>query len=225
MVWEASDLLLKPTPEPENNNHPFTVALTGGIASGKTLISDEFAKLGVAVIDTDVIAHSLVEPGQPALKEIESTFGSNIIDHSGRLKRRELRSLIFSDPVKRTKLESILHPKIRQAAAEAIAKVTSVYCILVIPLLVERGAYPNIDRVLVVDVEPATQVSRLMARDNSSRKQAEQALASQGSREQRLRIADDILDNSGPPEQARDQVAKLNLRYLQLAQGQISNGA
>ena len=224
MVWGASDLLVNPNPASENH-HPFTVALTGGIASGKTLISDEFAKLGVAVIDTDVIAHSLVEPGQPSLKEIESVFGSNVIDDTGRLKRRELRSLIFSDPVKRKKLESILHPKIRQAAAEAIAKVTSAYCILVIPLLVERGAYPNVNRVLVVDVEPAIQISRLMARDNSSHKQAEQALASQASREQRLRIADDILNNSGSPEQARDQVGKLNLKYLQLAQDQISYGA
>ena len=213
------------TPTSEENHHLFTVALTGGIASGKTLISDEFVKLGVAVIDTDVIAHSLVEPGQPALKEIASEFGSNIIDYSGRLKRRELRSLIFSDPVKRTKLESILHPKIRQATAEAIAKVTSVYCILVIPLLVERGAYPNVNRVLVVDVESATQISRLMARDNSSRKQAEQALASQAGREQRLGIADDVLNNSGSPEQARDQVTRLNLKYLQLAQDQISYGA
>ena len=225
MVWVASDLLVNLTPTPEVHPHPFTVVLTGGIASGKTLISDKFAKLGVEVIDTDVIAHNLVEPGQPALKEIESVFGPSIIDDSGRLKRRELRSLIFSDPDKRNKLETILHPKIRRTAAEAIAKVTSAYCILVIPLLVERGAYPNINRVLVVDVEPAIQISRLMARDNSSRKQAEQALASQASREQRLRIADDILDNSGTAKQAREQVVMLNLKFLKLAQDYISHGA
>jgi dephospho-CoA kinase len=196
---------------------PYTVALTGGIASGKTLISDEFAKLGVLVIDTDLIAHEIVEPGQPALQEIKETFGSGIIDAHGRLKRSELRALIFSDPEARKKLESILHPRIRQEVGKAIAKVSSAYCILVIPLLAEKGAYPYIDRILVVDVGPETQISRLMARDKSSRKKAEQALASQAGREQRLKIADDILDNSGSPEQARREVAQLNLKYLQLA--------
>ena len=199
------------------DKHPYTVALTGGIASGKTLISDEFARLGVPVIDADIIAREIVEPGQPALKEIEYTFGPDIIDANGRLKRAELRALIFSDPDTRKKLESILHPRIRLEAGKAIAKVTSAYCILVIPLLAERGAYPYLDRILVVDVEPETQISRLMARDNSSHKQAQQALSSQANREQRFKIADDILDNSGSPEQARHKVAQLNQKYLQLA--------
>ena len=114
-------------------------------------------------------------------------------------------------------LESILHPRIRQKAGEAIAKVTSAYCILVIPLLAERGAYPNVDRILVVDVNPEIQIYRLMTRDNSNRGQAEQILAAQATREQRLKIADDVLDNSGSPEQARQEVARLNLKYLQLA--------
>ena len=203
--------------EPKDNR-PFTVALTGGIASGKTLISDAFARLAVPVIDTDVIAHKLVEPGEVALKEISGVFGSNILDGSGRLKRQDLRAMIFSDPGKREKLEAILHPKIRQEAGEAVAKVTSAYCILVIPLLAEGGTYPNVDRVLVVDVEPETQISRLMARDNSSRKQAEQALASQAGREQRLRIADDILENAGSKQQTQKKVERLHQKYLQLAQ-------
>ena len=216
MAWEASDLVVRPN-SPPADNHPYTVALTGGIASGKTLVSDEFARLGVPVIDTDVIAHMLVEPGQPALEEIEHVFGAGIIDGSGRLRRRKLRSLIFSDPLKRKALESILHPKIRLEAGKAVARVTSAYCILVIPLLAERGAYPDVDRVLVVDVEPETQVSRLMTRDNSDREQAEQALASQVSRAQRLKIADDILDNSGSPKRARQAVAQLHQKYLKLA--------
>ena len=128
--------------------------------------------------------------------------------------------MIFSDPDARKKLESILHPKIRQKAGKAIARVSSAYCILVIPLLVERSAYPNIDRILVVDVEPETQIRRLMARDGSSRAQAKQALASQANREQRLKIADDVLDNSGLPEQARLEVARLNLKYSQLAKAE-----
>ena len=201
-----------------SDNHPYTVALTGGIASGKTLISDEFARLGVPVVDTDLIAREIVEPGQPALKDIENAFGPNIIDPNGRLKRAELRALIFSDPGERKKLESILHPRIRQEADKAIAEVSFAYCILVIPLLAESGAYPNVDRILVVDVKPEVQVDRLMTRDNSSRKQAEQALASQAGREQRLKIADDVLDNSGSPEQARNKVAQLNLKYLRWAE-------
>ena len=182
------------------------------------MISNEFARLGVPVIDTDVIAHKLVEPGQPALKEIEVVFGSVVINDTGRLKRPELRSLIFSDPGKREILESILHPKIRNDAAKAVADVESDYCILVIPLLAERGTYPNVNRVLVVDVETQTQISRLMARDNSSRNQAEQALAAQASRKQRLSIADDVLENSGSLQQARHKVAQLHLKYLQLSQ-------
>ena len=142
---------------------------------------------------------------------------TGIIDSNGGLNRTELRRLIFSDAESRRKLESILHPRIRQEAGNAIAKVTSTYCILVIPLLAEKGSYPNVDRVLVVDVEPEIQIKRLMARDNNSRIQAEQALSAQASREQRLSIADDVLDNSGSPEQARQEVARLNLKYIQLA--------
>jgi len=213
--WEASELTAA------ENGHPrtvaFTVALTGGIASGKSLLSDEFARQGVTVIDTDNIAHQIVEPGQAALREIESAFGPAIIDSGGKLKRRYLRDQIFSNPGARKKLESILHPRIRQAAARAIAKARSAYCILVIPLLAERGAYPGIDHVLVVDVEPETQIARLMARDGCSREQAQQALASQPSRKQRLSISDDVLDNSGTMEDAHRAAAQLHLKYTCLA--------
>jgi dephospho-CoA kinase len=218
VAWATSELCVRQHTSFESKHRAFTIALTGGIASGKTMISDEFARLGVPVIDTDIIAHKLVEPGQPALKEIEDVFGSTVIDDTGRLKRPELRSLIFSDSGNREKLESILHPKIRLEVGKAVAEVESDYCILVIPLLAERGTYPNVDRVLVVDVEIETQISRLMARDNSSRNQAEQALASQASRKQRLSIADDVLENSGSLQQARHKVAQLHLKYLQLSQ-------
>ena len=201
-----------------DEHHVYTVALTGGIASGKTLISDEFIRLGVPVIDTDVIAHHLVEPGKAALAEIVSAFGPGIVDEKGQLKRQKLRSLIFSDAEKRKKLENILHPKIRQTAGEAIARITSAYCVLVVPLLAESGAYPNVDRVLVVDVNPETQIHRLMARDHCNRDQAKQALASQASRELRLGIADDVLENSGSLQQARQEVARLHKKYLHLAQ-------
>lgn len=198
---------------------PFTIGLTGGIASGKTLVSDEFKKLGVPVVDTDVIAHQIVEPGLPALLEIESAFGEKILDENGRLKRKDLRELIFIDPEARKTLESILHPRIRKKVSHAIAKIRHDYCILVIPLLAERGNYPNVDRMLVVDVDPETQIGRLMARDNSTRRQAEQALASQASRAQRLTIADDVLENSGSPEAVQLAVSKLNKLYTKLAGG------
>ena len=201
----------------QTDNLPYTVALTGGIASGKTLISDEFARLGVPIIDTDLIAHQLVEQGQPALQEIMDVFGSGIIDADGRLKRSELRELIFTDPESRGKLESILHPRIRQKVGETIANVNSVYCILVIPLLAEKGTYPNVDRILVVDIKPEIQIERLMARDNSSREQAEQILAAQAGRKQRLNIADDVVNNSSSPQQALHEVLLLHKKYVHLA--------
>jgi dephospho-CoA kinase len=212
-------LVLEQNDSASQGNHSYIVALTGGIASGKTLVSDEFARLGVPIIDTDVIAHQIVEPDQPALNAIVEEFGPDIIDASGELKRAALRKIIFSQPDARKKLESILHPRIRQEADKEIAEVEAKYCVLVIPLLVEHAAYPNINRILVVDVDSETQIHRLMARDGSSRVQAEQALASQAKREQRLKIADDVLDNSGTLELVRLEVARLNQKYIQLAKG------
>ena len=196
---------------------PYVVALTGGIASGKTLISITFTRLGAPIVDMDIIAHEVVEPGQPALLRIKETFGTDIIGSNGRLKRSELRAIIFSDPGSRLKLEAILHPVIRQVAEERIRRVTYPYCLLVIPLLTDRSTYPDVDRVLVVDVDEETQITRLMARDNSSREQAKQALAAQISREKRLKLADDVLVNSGSPEQAAREVKNLHQKYLQLA--------
>lgn len=197
---------------------PFQVALTGGIASGKSLVSDEFGRLGVPIIDTDVIAHQIVEPGQPALLEIAEVFGEEVIDNDGRLKRRELRNLIFADTNAKARLEAILHPKIRQQVSDEIAEFNYPYCILVIPLLTQSGGYQNVDRVLLVDVDPKVQIARLMARDDASLQQATDALASQASREQRLSIADDVLDNSSSPQEAIAKVAQLHQKYLQLAQ-------
>ena len=199
------------------NKPPYVIALTGGIASGKTLISNEFARLGVPVIDTDVIAHQIVEPGQAALLEIEKVYGAQIIDERGKLKRSVLRTLIFTDPDARKKLEYIMHPRIKQEVNKAIAELTSPYCILVIPLLAARPDYPYVNRILVVDVEPETQIRRLVARDNCSRELAEQALAAQISRAQRLKIADDVLENSDSPSSAHARVASLHEKYLHMS--------
>ncbi len=200
-----------------STQHPYTVALTGGIAAGKTLVSDIFASLGVAIIDTDLIARQVVEPGEDALGEIAQAFGPQILDRQGGLRRRDLRALIFADPSARKRLEAILHPRIRERARAALAELTTDYCILVIPLLSGRDAFPYIDRILFVDVPRETQIERLMARDQCSRQQAEQALAAQPSRERRLQIADDILNNSGTPEETRQAVTDLHKKYTRLA--------
>jgi len=199
--------------------HPYTVALTGGIAAGKTLVSDLFASLGVTVIDTDVIAHQAVEPGQPALGEIVKAFGTQVLDGDGRLRRRQLRALIFADAAARRRLEKILHPRIRERVREALAEVQTMYCILVIPLLASRESFPGIDRVLFVDVPPQVQIERLMARDHCSRQQAEQALAAQPGRTHRLGFADDVLDNSVTPDETRRAVMELHQEYTRLARG------
>jgi dephospho-CoA kinase len=217
VAWEAFDLLVNPNTEPEDCHQPYVVALTGGIASGKTMISDEFARLGVPVIDTDVIAHEIVEPGRPALQDIVDSFGPTIIDAHGQLKRSDLRALIFSNPSAREKLESILHPQIRKEMSDSIKKIRADYCILVIPLLADRDSYPSVNRILVVDVEPEKQIRRLMLRDNCNPEQARQALAAQISRGERLQIADDVLNNSGSPQQARNGVKQLHEKYTKLA--------
>lgn len=197
---------------------PFVVALTGGIASGKTAVSGAFEALGVPVIDTDVIAHELVAPGQPLLESIRAAFGDEFIDPQGALRRRKLRRHVFSDPAARTRLESLLHPAIREAAWSQIEALDAPYCILVVPLLVESGAFPDVDRVLVVDVPEQVQVQRLLARDGVSEADARAALAAQASRAQRLAVADDVIRNDGPLDSLSGQVAELDQRYRALAE-------
>jgi dephospho-CoA kinase len=194
-------------------DRPLVVVLTGGIASGKTAVSDRFAALGVPVIDTDVIAREVVEPGEAALEDIVRTFGSSLLDAAGRLDRRRMREMIFSDPAHRAALERILHPAIARRARERVRAVRAPYCILVVPLLVETGLFPWIDRVLLVDADEATQIDRLMARDGVSREQAQAALAAQASRAERQALADDVIDNSGPLSDLDDQVRTLHRKY------------
>jgi len=200
-------------------SRPFRVALTGGIASGKTTVADLFAAHGVPLVDTDVIAREVVEPGQPTLAAVAQAFGSGLLDPDGRLDRRRLREIIFNDTSARARLEAILHPAIRaemerQSAAAARA---GPYQILVIPLLAEGGRRDHIDRILVVDTPETVQVERLMARDAVTREQAEASLRAQAQRETRLGIADDVVTNTGRIEDLRAQVAALHERYVKLA--------
>jgi dephospho-CoA kinase len=193
------------------------VILTGGIASGKTAVSDRFARLGAAVVDTDVIARELVQPGQPALAAIVHDFGGGVLDAGGGLDRKRMRALVFSDPECKRRLEAILHPAIGAEVKRRIAALDAPYCILVVPLLAESGRYAWADRVLVVDADEETQTARVMARDRSSRAQAQAILGAQASRQQRLALADDVIDNQGSPEQLDQAVAALHARYSRLA--------
>jgi dephospho-CoA kinase len=204
---------------PASTVAPFRVALTGGIASGKTTVADLFGARGIALIDTDLIAREVVEPGQPALHAVVTAFGQEILGPDGRLDRRKLRERIFADPVARRTLESILHPAIRiemdrQSHAAATA---SPYQILVIPLLAEGGRRDHVDRVLVVDTPESVQVERLVARDDVSVEQARASLRAQVPRETRLAMADDVIVNTGRVADLDAQVTALHQRYLALA--------
>ncbi len=195
----------------------FTVVLTGGIASGKTAVSDHFARLGAAVIDTDRIAREIVEPGQPALREIASRMGAEYLDADGRLDRRKTRDAIFVDEKLRATLESILHPRIAREARRRVAGRSEALCILVIPLYVGSGRYDWVDRVLVVDVDESVQIDRVTERDGISEQQARAILAAQPSREQRLRWADDVIDNRHSLAELHRRVEQLYDDYLERA--------
>jgi dephospho-CoA kinase len=194
----------------------FTVVLTGGIASGKTAVSDKFRQLGVPVIDTDVIARQLVEPGQPALDRIAEIFGPGLLDSAGGLNREKMREAIFSDREKKAKLESLLHPLIGEKVLKRLKGVSAPYCILVVPLYAESGAYRWVDRVLLVDVSEEQQIRRVMRRDHISREQAEAILAAQASRAERAALADDVIDNNGRLNELEDKIDALHRKYSSL---------
>jgi dephospho-CoA kinase len=196
---------------------PYTVGLTGGIGSGKSTVAELFAKRGVAVIDTDEIAHELTRPGGEAIEPIRAAF-PGLIGTDGALDRDGMRTLVFGDAAARRKLEGILHPLIREESARRRARARSPYAILVVPLLVEGGVdRSRYARVLVVDCTEMQQVERAMRRSGLSETEARAILAAQATRKQRLARADDVIDNSGTPEALERQVSHLNEKYLTLA--------
>lgn len=198
-------------------NRPYRVALTGGIASGKTTVANLFAGLGVPVIDTDVIARAVVEPGQPALAAVVAAFGSDVLDADGRLDRRRMRERIFSDREAQRRLEAILHPAIRSAMERQSREAGGVYQVLVVPLLTEGGRRDHVDRVLLVDVPEAVQVERLISRDGVTHEQAQAALSAQASRAARLAWADDVVANTGRIDDLRTRIVELDALYRRLA--------
>ena len=191
-----------------------TVALTGGIGSGKTQVSDYFASLGVPVIDTDIISRQLVEPGQPALEKITESFGHQLLFASGQLDRAALREIIFNDATARKKLEDILHPAIREKVQHQLQALSFPYVIIVIPLYVETGQFLKTDRILVVDCPQEIQKNRVLARDNVSMEQLGKILEAQATRQQRLAVADDIIVNDADIETLQHKVRQLHEQYL-----------
>ena len=198
----------------------YFIGLTGGIASGKSALEMAFAKQGVVVADADLLAREVVAPGEPALAAVVERFGRDVLQADGQLDRAALRVRVFGDPEQRRALEAILHPAIR-ARLEAICRAApGPYAIATVPLLTEgggRAAYPWLHRILVVDTPAAVQKARLMQRDGIDATLADQMMAAQASRAERLALADDIVVNDGDIHHLQHAADALHLRYLALA--------
>ena len=197
----------------------FIVALTGGIASGKSEVERRFRALGVHVADADLVSREVVEPGTPGLAEIVDAFGPGALDAQGRLDRAAMRRRVFADDEARRRLEAIIHPRVRAALRAACAAAPGAYAIAAIPLFAEAGraAYDWVDRVLVVDVPVEVQLQRLLRRDGIDEALARRMIGAQASREERLAVADDVIANDGGLDALDTAVARLHARYQRLA--------
>jgi dephospho-CoA kinase len=193
------------------------VALTGGIGSGKSTVSSEFQALGTPIIDSDVISRTIVKPGKPCLKAIIDELGNDLLNDSGELDRHKLRNIIFNDSEAKRKLEDILHPVIYQEIEREISNVDFPYCLVVIPLLIETQAMDKFDRILLIDVPEHIQLLRAARRDKTSTEAIQNIIKNQISREQRLKYADDIIDNSVKIDDLSDSVHKLHDFYLKIS--------
>jgi dephospho-CoA kinase len=194
------------------------VGLTGGIGSGKSAAAEEFARLGAAIVDTDVIAHELTGSGGLAIPGLQKLFGEKAIGPDGAMDRKKMRERVFADPEAKRKLEALLHPLIREESARRIAAARSPYVVHVVPLLIESPDYRRrVDRVLVVDAPEDTQVERVRSRSGLSEDEVRAIMRTQVARAERLAAADDVLDNGGSRDALRTQVAALHEKYLQFA--------
>ncbi len=196
---------------------PYIVALTGGIGSGKTTVANEFAKLGVPLVDADVIARQVVEPETPALNSIVLRYGKNILNPDGTLNRNHLRAIIFSNIEEKKWLNALLHPLIQTETQKQFQQADYPYVLWVVPLLIENNISHLADRVLVVDVTREEQISRTIARDNISQEQVSNILEAQTSREKRLSYANDVITNHTSDTNIKDKVATLHNLYLTLS--------
>lgn len=197
---------------------PLVVGLTGGIASGKTTVANLFQQhFAIDIIDADIIARHVVEPGTPGLAAIIEHFGSGILDDTGQLNRSALRERVFSTPSDKEWLNHTLHPLINDRMLAQIQQISSPYGLLVVPLLVENQLQSMVDRVLVVDVDEESQLMRTMARDQVTQQQAQAILAAQATRAQRLAIADDVINNDKDNRQLLSLITKLHQKYLAIS--------
>ncbi|MFK8080871.1 MAG: dephospho-CoA kinase [Granulosicoccus sp.] len=195
------------------------IGLTGGIASGKTFVSECFETHGAPVLDADHLAREVVEPGSDGLRQLVTHFGKSILTSEEKLDRRALRDIIFANPQEREFLDNTLHPQIRKLSEERIeaaGKLAYPYLVYAVPLLVETTQQKRFDRIVVVDVPEALQIQRLTIRDGSSSWQAQSILDAQATRQERLAIADDVIDNSMTKEETQAQVAQLHLQYMSI---------
>ena len=194
------------------------IGLTGGIGSGKTTVSGLFADLGIPVIDADVIARALLQPGEETERQVKEIFGNKILDARGNIDRSMLRKLVFEDDSARANLESVLHPLVRREILAQVEDISAPYCVIVIPLLLETGYQEFVDRILVVDCPLQTQIDRASQRDQVDSKQAAAIASAQISRQDRLQAADDVIDNSADISALEHQVAELDAKYRFLAE-------
>ncbi|APG50705.1 TPA: dephospho-CoA kinase [Providencia stuartii] len=198
----------------------YIVALTGGIGSGKTTVANHFAKLGIPLVDADIIARKVVEPSSPALEAIASRYGADIIQPDGSLNRQRLREIIFSDVAEKQWLNALLHPLIHQETQQQLQQADSPYVLWVVPLLFENKLAHLANRVLVIDVTPEEQILRTVQRDNVSEEHVVNILKAQTSRENRLLQADDVITNHDGELNIAEKVATLHEKYMTLAQQQ-----
>jgi dephospho-CoA kinase len=202
-----------------NKGPAFSVGLTGGIGSGKSLVADLLAERGASLIDTDRIAHALTAPGGAAMEAIRNTFGDQFVDASGAMDRARMRQKVFSDPAAKQQLEAILHPLIRLETERAAQLAGGAYPVFVVPLLVESGKWAErVSRVLVVDCPEELQVQRVMQRNGLTREQVLAIMANQATRSQRLAVADDVIVNDRAVSQLLPEIDRLHALYCQLAQ-------
>lgn len=196
----------------------YCIGLTGGIGSGKSSAAEDFAALGAGIVDTDAIAHELTRPDGAAIAPLMAEFGSEYIAADGSLDRSRMRQLVFSDRDAKRRLEAVLHPLIRQETSARLAAATAPYVVLVVPLLLETGAYHEVvRRVLVVDCSEATQIARTMSRSGLGESDVRAIMAAQLPRAERIARADDVISNEGDRDALREQVRSLHQRYLALA--------
>lgn len=200
----------------------FVVGLTGGIGSGKSTVADLLAQRGASLVDTDAIAHALTAPGGAAMPALQAAFGNSILRSDGGLDRVAMRRLVFADASAKARLEGILHPMIRAESDRQCAAAQSPYVVLAVPLLVESGTYrQRCDRILVVDCDEAAQVARVVSRSGMSEPEVRAIMAAQATREARLAVADDVVDNSGVPGTLPAIIEKLHQTYMQSALSKV----